>query len=58
MTPIQAFELAIVWGIMGHKGARPGSVVERLPPEAREALAKLTSDDIRTHGTRDMSRSD
>lgn len=57
MTPIQAFELAISWGNLRSKGGRPGSIIEILPPDVREALRQLTSDDIRTHGIRDMSES-
>jgi hypothetical protein len=49
MTPIEAFRRAFFYvsGLCSSRTEnRPGAVIERLSPEAREALSQLKSEDI------------
>jgi len=44
LTPIEALERAIAF--VGTTPRKPGAVVSRLSQETREALQRLTSDDV------------
>ena len=46
MSPIDALSEAVLGAIVSSRAMRPGVVVEHLPRETREALQKLTSDDL------------
>lgn len=49
MKPLEAFEYAIemiTWIDGYRRDKRPGSVIERMSVDAREALSKLTSDEL------------
>lgn len=46
-TPVDALDDAIFAGIIYDGGMypKPGQIIEKLKPETREALSKLTSED-------------
>jgi len=52
VSPLDAFQEAVRWSALRPSSHlrnpyRPGEVIEMLDPEARDALARLTSDEVR-----------
>lgn len=49
MKPLEALDKAIFRGYFhDYISKKPGAVIEKLPAQDREALSKLTSDDLAT----------
>lgn len=50
MTPIEALDRAISYGILNGMRRPPGGVVSAMNPEVRAALVRLTSDELAKAG--------
>lgn len=48
-TPGEAYEEALIAAFVSSRGFRPGVVIQQLPQKYRDALKKLTSDEVSSH---------